>query len=257
MTQTQRLLYMIDYLIHERADQEEIAVPADEAARKQLLRALMNIRMPKPVSKEFLTVQDAYLQQESRQKGIVTLSDLEPMAEGIYLWQGDITRLRVDAIVNAANSALLGCFVPCHGCIDNAIHSAAGVQLRLECARIMNRQKTQEPTGKAKLTKAYNLPSRYVLHTVGPIIYEKVTEDYCALLADFYRSCLELAAAHQLKSIAFCCISTGEFRFPNQKAAEIAIETVQKVQQERHSRMEVVFNVFKDEDAQIYKRLLR
>jgi O-acetyl-ADP-ribose deacetylase (regulator of RNase III) len=248
---------MIDYLIHERADQEEIAVPADEAARKQLLRALMNIRMPKPVSKEFLTVQDAYLQQESRQKGIVTLSDLEPMAEGIYLWQGDITRLRVDAIVNAANSALLGCFVPCHGCIDNAIHSAAGVQLRLECARIMNRQKTQEPTGKAKLTKAYNLPSRYVLHTVGPIIYEKVTEDDCALLADCYRSCLELAAAHQLKSIAFCCISTGEFRFPNQKAAEIAIETVQKVQQERHSRMEVVFNVFKDEDAQIYKRLLR
>ena len=217
----------------------------------------MNIRMPKPVSKEFLTVQDAYLQQESRQKGIVTLSDLEPMAEGIYLWQGDITRLRVDAIVNAANSALLGCFVPCHGCIDNAIHSAAGVQLRLECARIMNRQKTQEPTGKAKLTKAYNLPSRYVLHTVGPIIYEKVTEDDCALLADCYRSCLELAAAHQLKSIAFCCISTGEFRFPNQKAAEIAIETVQKVQQERHSRMEVVFNVFKDEDAQIYKRLLR
>lgn len=215
MTQTQRLLYMIDYLIHERADQEEIAVPADEAARKQLLRALMNIRMPKPVSKEFLTVQDAYLQQESRQKGIVTLSDLEPMAEGIYLWQGDITRLRVDAIVNAANSALLGCFVPCHGCIDNAIHSAAGVQLRLECARIMNRQKTQEPTGKAKLTKAYNLPSRYVLHTVGPIIYEKVTEDDCALLADCYRSCLELAAAHQLKSIAFCCISTGEFRFPN------------------------------------------
>ncbi len=257
MTQTQRLLYMIDYLIHERADQEEIAVPADEAARKQLLRALMNIRMPKPVSKEFLTVQDAYLQQESRQKGIVTLSDLEPMAEGIYLWQGDITRLRVDAIVNAANSALLGCFVPCHGCIDNAIHSAAGVQLRLECVRIMNRQKTQEPTGKAKLTKAYNLPSRYVLHTVGPIIYEKVTEDDCALLADCYRSCLELAAAHQLKSIAFCCISTGEFRFPNQKAAEIAIETVQKVQQERHSRMEVVFNVFKDEDAQIYKRLLR
>ena len=257
MTQTQRLLYMIDYLIHERADQEEIAVPADEAARKQLLRALMNIRMPKPVSKEFLTVQDAYLQQESRQKGIVTLSDFEPMAEGIYLWQGDITRLRVDAIVNAANSALLGCFVPCHGCIDNAIHSAAGVQLRLECARIMNRQKTQEPTGKAKLTKAYNLPSRYVLHTVGPIIYEKVTEDDCALLADCYRSCLELAAAHQLKSIAFCCISTGEFRFPNQKAAEIAIETVQKVQQERHSRMEVVFNVFKDEDAQIYKRLLR
>ena len=202
-------------------------------------------------------MQDAYLQQESRQKGIVTLSDLEPMAEGIYLWQGDITRLRVDAIVNAANSALLGCFVPCHGCIDNAIHSAAGVQLRLECARIMNRQKTQEPTGKAKLTKAYNLPSRYVLHTVGPIIYEKVTEDDCALLADCYRSCLELAAAHQLKSIAFCCISTGEFRFPNQKAAEIAIETVQKVQQERHSRMEVVFNVFKDEDAQIYKRLLR
>ena len=172
------------------------------------------------------------------------------------MWQGDITRLSVDAIVNAANSAMLGCFVPCHGCIDNAIHSAAGVELRLECYRIMEKQKTEEPTGKAKITKAYNLPCRYVLHTVGPIIYGDVTEKDCDLLSECYRSCLELAAAYQLKTIAFCCISTGEFHFPNEKAAAIAIQTVQDYQRKNQNGLEVVFNVFKDSDYQIYKQLL-
>ena len=177
------------------------------------------------------------------------------MQPGLYLWQGDITTLAVDAIVNAANSAMLGCFVPCHGCIDNAIHSAAGVQLRLECARIMAQQ-AEEPTGRAKITRAYNLPCRYVLHTVGPIIDGQVTRQDRELLASCYRSCLELAATYGLKSIAFCCISTGEFHFPNELAAEIAIRTVKAFQQQNPNRMEVIFNVFKDCDYEIYKKLL-
>lgn len=256
MTQTERLTFLINYLISENSELKLIDIPAQDTARKRLLRSLMNIRPPKTVSKEFLDVQDAYLQEECTQKGVISLSDISIAEPGIYLWQGDITRLSVDAIVNAANSAMLGCFVPCHGCIDNAIHSAAGVELRLECYRIMEKQKTEEPTGKAKITKAYNLPCRYVLHTVGPIIYGDVTEKDCDLLSECYRSCLELAAAYQLKTIAFCCISTGEFHFPNEKAAAIAIQTVQDYQRKNQNGLEVVFNVFKDSDYQIYKQLL-
>ncbi|WP_434309457.1 protein-ADP-ribose hydrolase [Hominifimenecus sp. rT4P-3] len=256
MTQTERLIYLIHYLIDENPKLKSIEIPAEDSERKRLLRSLMNIRPPKAVSKEFLEVQGAYLQEERTKKGVVSLSDLSSPRPGLYLWQGDITRLSVDAIVNAANSAMLGCFVPCHGCIDNAIHSAAGVELRLECARIMERQKAEEPTGRAKITSAYHLPSRYILHTVGPIIHGKVTERDCALLSDCYRSCLELAAEYQLKSIAFCCISTGEFHFPNEKAAEIAVQTVQDYQKKQQNGIEVVFNVFKDYDYEIYKQLL-
>ena len=193
MTQTERLYFLINYLIDENNELKSIDIPSQERAKKQLLRSLMNIRPPKPVSKEFLEIQDAYLQEECSEKGIISLSDISPARPGIYLWQGDITRLSTDAIVNAANSAMLGCFVPCHGCIDNAIHSAAGIELRLECSRIMEKQKAKEPTGKAKITKAYNLPCRYVLHTVGPIVYGSVTRQDCDLLSDCYRSCLELA----------------------------------------------------------------
>lgn len=256
MTQKERLVFLINYLIDENNKLKTIDIPAQDTERKHLLRSLMNIRPPKTVSKEFLEVQDAYLQEECTQKGVISLSDISIAEPGIYLWQGDITRLSVDTIVNAANSAMLGCFVPCHGCIDNAIHSAAGVELRLECYRIMEKQKTEEPTGKAKITKAYNLPCRYVLHTVGPIIYGDVTEKDCDLLSECYRSCLELAAAYQLKTIAFCCISTGEFHFPNEKAAAIAIQTVQDYQRKNQNGLEVVFNVFKDSDYQIYKQLL-
>lgn len=256
MLQTERLTFLIEYLINENSELRSIAIPAADTERKRLLRSLMNIRPPKTVSKEFLEVQDAYLQEETAGKGVISLSDISPTEPGIYLWQGDITRLSVDAIVNAANSALLGCFVPCHGCIDNAIHSAAGIELRLECFRIMESQRTEEPTGKAKITKAYNLPCRYVLHTVGPIIHGKLTQQDCDLLSDCYRSCLELAAAHQLKSIAFCCISTGEFHFPNETAAEIAIQTVQDYRKKDQNAPEVVFNVFKDNDLAIYKQLL-
>lgn len=256
MTQTERLLFLINELQKENGGLNSMDIPAQDTKRKRLLRSLMNIRPPRAVSKEFLRVQDAYLQEECAGKGVVSLSGLPMVQPGIYLWQGDITRLSVDAVVNAANSAMLGCFVPCHGCIDNAIHSAAGVELRLECARIMERQKTEEPVGRAKITKAYNLPCRYVLHTVGPVICGEVTGEDCNLLSDCYRSCLELAAAYQLRSIAFCCISTGEFHFPIEEAARIAIRTVQEYQREYQNGLEVVFNVFKDCDYRIYKRLL-
>lgn len=256
MTQEERLLYLITYLRGERTDFSSIEIPAEKPEQKRLLCSLMNVRPPEPVPQEFLEVQDAYLQEELTEKGILSLSDLSPVRPGIYLWQGDITRLSADAIVNAANGAMLGCFVPCHGCIDNAIHTAAGVQLRLECSRIMAEQKTEEPVGRAKITNAYNLPCRYVLHTVGPMIDGEVTKRDCERLADCYRSCLELAAAYSLRSVAFCCISTGEFHFPNKKAAEIAIQTVQNVQTENENSPEVVFNVFKDSDYKIYQQLL-
>ena len=256
MTQTERLTFLIKYLISENNELKSIDIPEENTARKNLLHSLMNIRPPKTISKEFLEVQDAYLQEESIQKGVISLSDISVTQPGIYLWQGDITCLSVDAIVNAANSAMLGCFIPCHGCIDNAIHSAAGIELRLECSHIMEKQKAEEATGKAKITKAYNLPCRYVLHTVGPIIYRTVTEQDCELLSNCYRSCLELAAAYQLKSIAFCCISTGEFHFPNEKAAEIAVQTVQNYQKINQNGLEVIFNVFKDNDYEIYRQLL-
>ena len=230
MTQAERLTFLIEYLISENKELKSLHIPVEEDARKRMLRSLMNIRPPKPVTKDFLHIQDEYLQVEKAEKGMISLADIPFVKSGIYLWQGDITRLSVDAIVNAANSAMLGCFVPCHGCIDNAIHSAAGIELRLECSRIMETQKMEEPMGKAKITRAYNLPCHYVLHTVGPIIYGEVTQRDRDLLSDCYRSCLELAAEYQLKSIAFCCISTGEFHFPNEEAAEIAIQTVKDYQ---------------------------
>ena len=256
MTQDERLDKMICYLLCEKAEYKTLPIPDSAADKRRLLRALMNVRPPAPVSEDFLKVQDEYLQGVLAEKQVIRTADLTPVQPGLYLWQGDITTLAADAIVNAANSALLGCFVPCHGCIDNAIHSAAGVQLRLECARIMAQQQGEEPTGRAKITRAYNLPCRYVLHTVGPIIDGRVTRQDRELLASCYRSCLKLAATYGLKSIAFCCISTGEFHFPNELAAEIAIRTVKDYQQQNPNRMEVIFNVFKDCDYEIYKNLL-
>lgn len=256
ITQGQRLDYLIRCLLNENEEYKNIEIPAGQPDKRRLLRSLMNVRPPVPASEEFLKVQDAYLQERLAERGVTEPENLTPVQPGIYLWQGDITTLAADAIVNAANSRMLGCFVPCHGCIDNAIHTYAGTQLRMECARIMAGQRKEEATGKAKITKAYNLPCRYVLHTVGPIIYGTVTKTDCELLAGCYRSCLELAAAYGLKSVAFCCISTGEFHFPNELAAEIAIQTVRTWQQQNSNRIEVIFNVFKDSDYEIYKRLL-
>ncbi|WP_323155902.1 protein-ADP-ribose hydrolase [Streptococcus suis] len=204
---------------------------------------------------EFWSLQDAYLQETLTHKRVTGLSDLQEVESQIYLWQGDITSLEVDAIVNAANSQLLGCFVPHHRCIDNAIHSQAGLQLRLACYQLMKAQGHLEATGQAKITPAYNLPANYVIHTVGPIIQEEVRSQDEALLASSYQKSLELAVEKGLTSIAFCCISTGEFRFPQKRAAEIAIKTVRAFVHD-HPQLQVIFNVFKDEDREIYQELL-
>ena len=256
MTQTTRREYMIRYLLDEELKYKDTEMPDDIHAQKRLLRSLMNVRSPKSISEEFLRVQDDYLQEELSQKHITSVSDLLPLEPGIYVWQGDITTLACDAIVNAANSGMTGCYYPCHGCIDNAIHSYAGVQLRLDCDAIIKAQGHEEPTGTAKITEAYNLPCRYVLHTVGPIITGSLKKQDEDLLASCYHSCLALAEEYGLKSIAFCCISTGEFRFPNQRAAEIAVKTVREYRKQTGSEIEVIFNVFKDIDDEIYRELL-
>lgn len=257
MNQSERRQYLIRELLKEDPNLAGIEIPEKVAEQKQLLRALMNVRMPKEISGEFLTVQDAYLTTVTKEKGIVELSDLTPVQPGIYLWKGDITRLKVDAIVNAANSEMTGCYHPNHGCIDNCIHTYAGVQLRLKCAEIMEQQGTLEPVGQAKITPGYNLPARYVIHTVGPIVHGRVTERDENLLASCYFSSLKLAKEKGLRNIAFCCISTGVFHFPNDRAANIAVQTVKEYREKEKYDIEVIFNVFKEIDENIYKRLLK
>ena len=257
MTQDERRIYLIKELLAEQPRYKDMPIPQDKSEQKQLLRSLFNIRTPQSIINEFLAVQDEYLQEETAAKGITDIAELSPISDGIYLWQGDITTLRCDAIVNAANSGMTGCYAPCHACIDNCIHTYAGVQLRLECARLMNEQGRPEKTGTAKITSAYNLPCKHVIHTVGPIITGKVTNKDKELLASCYRSCLEIAEQSGVKSIAFCCISTGEFHFPNDKAAEIAVHTVREYKKQANSKIEVIFNVFKDIDLKIYQDLLR
>lgn len=256
MNQSERRIFLINKLIKENNDYKNITIPANGDKQKLLLRALMNVRMPKPTSKEFLNVQDEYLKDEIRQKGITDYKNLTPIEKNIYLWQGDITTLKCDAAVNAANSKMLGCFCPNHGCIDNAIHTFAGIELRLKCDEIMKAQGCDEKTGNAKITPAYNLPCNYIIHTVGPIIENKLTNKDCELLRKCYISCIKTAIENNLKSIAFCCISTGEFGFPNEKAAEIAISTVKEFINQTNAQTEVIFNVYKNKDYNIYKRLL-
>ena len=256
MNQSERRLFLIQSLLRERPSCQKQIIPTDSERQRILLRGLMNVRNPHPVSPEFLETQDTYLWEETAKKGITDIRDLPPMQPGLYLWQGDITTLKCDAIVNAANSGLTGCYIPNHRCIDNAIHTYAGVELRLACEAIIRAQGHPEPTGRAKITPAFNLPCKYVLHTVGPIIGSQVADRDQALLASCYRSCLELAAMYDLESVAFCCISTGEFHFPNDLAAEIAVDTVKEFLKKQTSVKKVIFNVFKDLDRQIYRRLL-
>ena len=256
MNQSERRLFLIQSLLRERPSCQKQIIPTDSERQRILLRGLMNVRNPHPVSPEFLETQDTYLWEETAQKGITDIRDLPPLQPGLYLWQGDITTLKCDAIVNAANSGLTGCYIPNHRCIDNAIHTYAGVELRLTCEAIIKAQGHPEPTGRAKITPAFNLPCKYVLHTVGPIIGSQVTGRDKSLLASCYRSCLELAAMYDLESVAFCCISTGEFHFPNDLAAEIAVSTVKEFLKQQTSVKKVIFNVFKDLDKQIYRRLL-
>lgn len=257
MNQNERRIFLIQELLKEDKRYNDIEIPQYFEEQRALLRALMNVRMAKGINDEFIKVQNEYLQEETKRKGIVDIDDLEPIKNGIYLWQGDITTLRCDAIVNAANSGMTGCYVPNHRCIDNCIHSFAGVQLRLECDEIMTKQGHGEPTGKAKITNSYNLPCKYIIHTVGPIINGKLTSEDCDLLESCYKSCLELAAKNNLESIAFCCISTGEFHFPNDKAAQIAVKTVEEFMKKETSLKKVIFNVFKDMDKEIYRKLLK
>lgn len=254
MNQSKRRQYLINELIKENADYRGMKIPEDVFAQRQTLRGLMNIRMAAPVSEAFKQIQNEYLQETARERGVITISDMEEKEPGIYLWQGDITRLKLDAIVNAANSGMTGCYSACHNCTDNFIHTYAGIQLRNYCQFLMDKQGYPEPVGRAKITPGFNLPATYVIHTVGPIVSGEVTAEDERLLRSCYESCLKLAVDNNVSTIAFCCISTGVFMFPQRRAAEIALETVRKFQQNHH--IGVVFNVFKDEDLAIYEELL-
>ena len=256
MNQSEKRLFLIQSLLKEKTEYRDIAIPAEPESQRQLLRGLMNIRASRRTDGAFLKTQDAYLQGETAAKGITDIAGLTPIQPGLYLWQGDITTLKCDAIVNAANSGMTGCYIPNHRCIDNAIHTYAGVELRLACAELMEQQGYPEPTGQAKITPAFNLPCRYVMHTVGPIVSGRVTKEDKELLASCYRSCLKAAAENELESVAFCCISTGEFHFPNELAAEIAVRTVKDFLKKQTSVKKVIFNVFKDFDKELYEKRL-
>ncbi|MBD5479912.1 MAG: protein-ADP-ribose hydrolase [Lachnospiraceae bacterium] len=273
-TQQDRLDYLLQEFKNDSKQYKDLEVEDDYESKRMALRSLMNIRMPKEMAEDVVKVQDAFLALEAAEKGIVAISDIRtikeqygsrhPYGDKLSVWQGDITRLAVDAIVNAANSQMLGCFVPCHRCIDNAIHSAAGIELRAECNHKMNQKRIQygsryeEPTGQAMLTKGYNLPAKYVIHTVGPIVGYRLTEQLRQDLKHCYESVLKCCLDNGIRSVAFCCISTGEFHFPNEEAAKIAVETVTSVLHDFESKFDrIIFNVFKDLDKQYYEELLK
>lgn len=271
MDQRERLDFLLERFKEDSVQYQDLEVKDDDTQKRMALRSLMNIRMPRAMDEETLKVQDEFLEEEAKEKGIVTLSGIPTVkeqygsghmfADKLSIWQGDITRLSVDAIVNAANSRMLGCFIPCHRCIDNAIHSAAGIELRAECSRLMNQKKIrygshyEEPTGQAVLTKGYNLPAKYVIHTVGPIVAGRLTDSLRKDLENCYQSVLECCAANGLRTVAFCCISTGEFHFPNDEAAHIAVRTVSRFLEKHEAEFDrVIFNVFKDIDRVLYEK---
>lgn len=272
-TQEDRLDYLLQEFQEDSGQYKDLEVEYGYENKRMLLRSLMNIRMPKKMAEDVVQVQDDFLTQEAEEKGVVTLSDLKtikeqygsshPYGDQISIWQGDITRLAAGAIVNAANSQMLGCFVPCHRCIDNAIHSAAGIELRAECNHLMNLRRMkfgpryEEPTGQAMLTKGYNLPAQYVIHTVGPIVGYDLTEELRQDLRNCYENVLQCCMDHNIRSVAFCCISTGEFHFPNDEAAKIAVDTVTSVLKEHGRNFDrIIFNVFQDKDRGYYEGLL-
>ena len=264
MTQNQRLDYLVEEFKADSDEYKDLQTPADTDGKRRILRSLMNIRMPRRMDEAVLRIQDEYLKERIRENGIVKLADIPVIRDGFSVWQGDITRLAADAIVNAANSQMLGCFIPMHRCIDNCIHTFAGVQLRAECKRQMNRLRErygrdyEQPTAVPMLTDAYNLPAKKVVHIVGPIVRYELTPKLEQNLADCYRNTLNMCVDHNLVSVAFCCISTGVFHFPNKRAAEIAVQTVSKWMREHPGCMErVVFNVFQDEDKKYYEELVR
>ncbi|MFN2927354.1 protein-ADP-ribose hydrolase [Lachnospiraceae bacterium YH-ros2228] len=264
MTQNQRLDYLVEKFKTDSVQYEDLKTPKDTEGKRRILRSLMNIRMPRRMDESVLRVQDDYLKERIRENGVVELSDIPVIRGGLSIWQGDITRLAVDAIVNAANSQMLGCFVPMHTCIDNCIHTFAGVQLREECSRQMNQLRErygrdyEQPTAVPMLTDAYNLPAKRVIHIVGPIVQYELTPELEKDLEDCYLNTLDMCLDHNLRSVAFCCISTGVFHFPNKRAAEIAVSTVDSWLSQHPGAMErVIFNVFKDEDKKYYEELIR
>ena len=272
-TQEERLDYLLQEFKEDSEQYKDLDVEEGYENKRMALRSLMNIRMPRKMAEEIIKVQDEFLMLEAKEKGIVELSDIKTIKEQygsmhrygdkISVWQGDITGLAVGAIVNAANSQMLGCFVPCHRCIDNAIHSAAGIELRAECSHIMNQKRIkfgsryEEPTGQAMLTEGYNLPARYVIHTVGPIVRYGLTDELKQDLRNCYENVLKCCMDHKIRSVAFCCISTGEFHFPNDEAAKIATETITSVLKDYESEFDrIIFNVFKELDRKYYEELL-
>ena len=264
LTREEWLDYLVEAFKTDSGEYRDIETPEDTEGKRRILRSLMNIRMPRKMPSDVIRVQDEYLKGRSEEKGIVTLSDIPEIRKGVSIWQGDITRLAVDAIVNAANSQMLGCFVPMHTCIDNCIHTYAGIQLRAECNQKMNELRAkygpdyEQPTAVPMLTGGYNLPAKKVIHIVGPIVASRLTKELEQDLADCYRNTLDLCLENDIKSTAFCCISTGVFRFPNQKAAEIAVRTVTEWMNNHPGAMErVIFNVFKEEDKKYYEQELR
>lgn len=274
MNQEERLDFLVEKFKEDSVRYKDMEVPASQEEKRVVLRSLMNIRMPAEMEEETLKVQDEYLTERAGEKGIVAYSSIETVAESLHsshshgekisIWQGDITRLKVGAIVNAANSQMLGCFVPMHTCIDNCIHTFAGVQLRNECNRYMNSMRKrygtnyEEPTGKALLTGAYNLPADYCIHTVGPIVDGRLTEKHRNDLRKCYQSIMECCLENKIRSVAFCCISTGVFHFPNEEAARIAVDTVCSFLDTYDDSFDrVIFNVFKDYDSEIYEMLLK
>ena len=251
MEQTERRTSLIKYLLEER--NETISIPSDEGSQKRLLRALLNVRPPMPVSAEFLSLQDEYLTERKYERGIADVKNLV-YSDGISLFKGDITTLNADVIVNAANSAMLGCFCPSHNCIDNAIHTFAGVQVRLDCNNIMKGNEAEN--GEVIVTKAYNLPSRFIFHTVGPVVCGRVTKENESDLAKCYRNCLIKADEMKLNSIAFCCISTGVFGYPKEEAALLAVKVVREYKEQTASDIKIIFDVFTEEDYELYGRIL-
>ena len=264
ISQDQRLTELVEAFKADSGQYREIETPKDVDGRRRLLRSLMNIRMPGTMPPETLKVQDEYLHARAEEKGIVTLSEIAVTEGLISIWQGDITCLAVDAIVNAANSQMLGCFVPMHTCIDNCIHTFAGIQLRDECNRQMTRLRArygrsyEQPTAVPMLTDGYNLPAKKVIHIVGPIVSDRLTPALEQDLADCYTNTLDLCAENGLRSLAFCCISTGVFRFPPERAAQIAARAVRNWLSEHEGAMDrVIFNVFSDKDRDIYEALFK
>ena len=249
-----KLDFLTNYLLSERNDIGRIKIPEDENDKFRLYRSLVNIRPAVKANEDFLKAEDEFLTELTKSRGITDIADLMPVEDKIYLWKGDITTLKCEAIVNAANSGMTGCWQPCHSCIDNCIHTFAGVRLRYKCSEIMQAQGHEEPTGMAKITPAYNLPCEYVIHTVGPIVQGELTAEHCRSLESCYKSCLEIAVENNIKSIAFCCISTGVFGFPQKEAAKIAVGTVRDFLKAHD--IEVIFNVFSERDYELYRRSL-